>query len=320
MGKDLEAAADVAVKTCMGMVHGETAAVICDEPCFQIGRSLWKSVKKHGGEAIFCEIFPRRSNGEEPPAAVSDLLKRVDIALIPTSKSISHTEARREASRIGVRIATMPGITTDTMLRTLSADYVSIAKLSTRLAEFLEKGKTLNLKTAKGTDLTLDIERRQGYADTGLNHQRGSFSNLPAGEAYIAPMENRAFGRVVFDGSFAGVGILDPQNIVVEIENGYATKFSGGEKAKQLYNIMEPFGKPAFNIAELGIGTNDKAIVTGNVIEDEKVLGTVHVAFGDNRSMGGNIAVPSHLDGVIMDPTVIVDGMLLMDNGILKIT
>jgi leucyl aminopeptidase (aminopeptidase T) len=68
-------------------------------------------------------------------------------------------------------------------------------------------------------------------------------------------------------------------------------------------------------VAELGIGTNDKALITGNVLEDEKAIGTVHIAFGDNKSMGGKIRVASHLDGVIMDPTVYVDGNLIMKDG-----
>ena len=91
---------------------------------------------------------------------------------------------------------------------------------------------------------------------------------------------------------------------------------AAGEK---LYSIMEPFGKLAFNVAELGIGTHDKAQITGDVLEDEKAIGTVHIAFGDNKSMGGTIRVASHLDGVIMEPTVSVDGETIMEKGKLLI-
>lgn len=319
MEKSLKKSADIAINTCMGVKKTESVLVICDEPCRQIGYELFHSAKNSSREAVLCEIRPRSSNGEEPPKQVSELLKSFDVALIPTSKSLSHTDARREASKCGVRIATLPGITTDSMLRTLSADYNRIAVLSRKLAGILTSGKSVNIKTDKGTDITLAIDGRSGLPDTGLNHEKGNFSNLPAGEAYIAPIENSSSGVIVFDGSMAGIGILNNENITVRVKDGLATSFEHGEKAKKLYSIMEPFGQDAFNVAELGIGTNDNAVISGNVLEDEKVLGTVHIAFGDNKSMGGNIGVASHLDGVITSPTVSVDGKVIMEKGVLRI-
>ena len=113
----------------------------------------------------------------------------------------------------------------------------------------------------------------------------------------------------------AGVGILNSETINVKVDAGYATEITGGAGAEKLNSIMEPFGKLAYNLAELGIGTHDKALITGEVLEDEKVIGTVHIAFGDNKSMGGTIRVASHLDGVITEPTVIADGKMIMDKG-----
>ena len=110
-------------------------------------------------------------------------------------------------------------------------------------------------------------------------------------------------------------GILNNETINVKVEAGYATEITGGAAAEKLNSIMEPFGKLAYNLAELGIGTHDKALITGEVLEDEKVIGTVHIAFGDNKSMGGTIRVASHLDGVIKDPTVIADGEMILDKG-----
>lgn len=320
MNKQLSKASRIAVNTCMGVGKEEIVVIICDEPCRNIGYELWNCAKQSAAEAIFCEISPRNSNGEEPPSAVAELLRSVDVALIPTSKSMSHTDARREASKTGVRIATLPGITEETMIRTLNADYKMIGDLSRELAAILKGGKIVNIKTDIGTDVDLYIEGRESLADTGLNHSKGSFSNLPAGEAYIAPVENRSSGRIVYDGSMAAIGLLRDEVIEVNIADGYATDFRGGKSAEKLYQIMKPFGKNAFNVAELGIGTNDKALITGNVLEDEKALGTVHIALGDNMSMGGKIAVPSHLDGVIKKPTVTVDGEVIMEKGQLRIT
>jgi leucyl aminopeptidase (aminopeptidase T) len=159
------------------------------------------------------------------------------------------------------------------------------------------------------------IDERDGHADTGLNHNPGDFSNLPAGEGYIAPLEEKSEGVIVINGSMAGVGKLEDEEIIITVKEGFATEIRGGKAAEKLLSIMQPFGKLAFNVAELGIGTNDKALVIGNVLEDEKAIGTVHLAFGDNKSMGGTIRVASHLDGVIMKPTVYVDDKLIMEEG-----
>lgn len=312
---ELKNAALIALRDCMAIKEGEKVLIVTDEPARKIGYALWEGAKELGAEAIFTEIMTPKSNGEEPPAPVAELMKLVDVILIPTSKSLSHTDSRREASKKGVRIATLPGITEDMMTRTLNADYNEIAKKSDTFAEIISNASNIRITTELGTDINLAVEGREGHSDTGLNHNPGDFSNLPAGEAYVAPMEGLSEGIIVFDGSMAGVGILNDEVIKVKVEKGYATEITGGAGAEKLDSIMEPFGKLAYNLAELGIGTHDKALITGEVLEDEKVIGTVHIAFGDNKSMGGTIRVASHLDGVITEPTVIVDGKLIMDKG-----
>lgn len=313
--KELKNAALIALRDCMAIKEGEKVLIITDEPARKIGYALWEGAKELGTEAIFTEIMTPKSNGEEPPAPVAELMKLVDVILIPTSKSLSHTDSRREASKKGVRIATLPGITEDMMTRTLNADYNEIARKSDAFAEIISNASNIRITTEKGTDINLAVEGRDGHSDTGLNHNPGDFSNLPAGEAYVAPMEGLSEGIIVFDGSMAGVGILNSETINVKVDAGYATEITGGAGAEKLNSIMEPFGKLAYNLAELGIGTHDKALITGEVLEDEKVIGTVHIAFGDNKSMGGTIRVASHLDGVITEPTVIADGKMIMDKG-----
>ncbi len=315
----LMSAAMIAVKDCMAVKEGENVLVITDEPLRKIGYALWEAAKSLGAEAVITEILPRRSNGEEPPQPVAEFMKLMDVVLIPTSKSLSHTESRRNASKAGVRIATLPGITEDTMARTLNANYELIAERSNKLAGIISRGSNVRITSGIGTDINLVVEGREGHADTGLNHKPGDFSNLPAGEAYVAPLEGKSSGVVVFDGSMAGVGKLNNEVIRVKVEEGFATEITGGKGAERLLSIMTPFGKLAFNLAELGIGTHDKALITGSVLEDEKAIGTIHIAFGDNKSMGGTVRVASHLDGVVMKPTVSVDGELIMEDGRLLI-
>jgi len=308
-------ASTIAVRDCMGVKSDETVLIISDEPLREIGYSLWEVSKQYAKDAIYSEIVPRNSNGQEPPKEVAEFMKIFDVVLIPTSKSLSHTDSRRNASKLGARIATLPGITEDTMIRTLNADYIEIAKKSSILADLITRSSKIRITSDNGTDITMLTDGRKGHPDTGLNHSPGDFSNLPAGEAYVAPLEGTSTGKVVIDGSMAGIGLLGNQQIIIEVDQGFATKITGGSQAQRLFSLMEPFGKLAFNLAELGIGTNEKAKVIGNVLEDEKAIGTIHVAFGDNKSMGGVIRVASHLDGVILYPTVYFDNVTIMNEG-----
>ena len=79
--------------------------------------------------------------------------------------------------------------------------------------------------------------------------------------------------------------------------------------------LLTAHGEDGTNVAELGIGTNEKAKLTGNLLEDEKILGTCHVAFGASAAIGGTVQVPVHLDCVVMRPDVSVDGEPLVSAG-----
>jgi leucyl aminopeptidase (aminopeptidase T) len=300
---------------CMAITKGESVLVICDEPERRIGFVLWEAAKELGAEAMLLEIIPRSSNGEEPPPAVAAFMKVVDVLLCPTSRSLTHTDARRAASDAGVRAATLPGITEDCMVRTLTADYTKIAERSVRMAEVLSAGKKARVTSPAGTNIEFSIEGRTAHADTGLVHKPGDISNLPAGEAYLAPVEGTANGVIIFEAAVAGLGKLGKETIRIKVEDGYAVEITGGGPAAKLNSILEPHGKEAYNIAELGVGTNDKAIISGMILEDEKILGTVHMALGDNKSMGGKVGVSSHIDGLITRPTVLIDGREIMKDG-----
>jgi leucyl aminopeptidase (aminopeptidase T) len=312
--KELKEAALVALTDCMAARKGENLVVICDEPLRRIGQAFWETAGEIGTDAILCEIIPRTTNGEEPPRAVAALLKDCDIFVIPTSRSLTHTDARRKACANGARGATLPGITEDSMKRTLRADYRKIEERTLRVAGLVTGKSTARVTTKLGTDITMSIKGRTCHEDTGIVTTPGTFSNLPAGEAYLAPVEGTANGKMVIDGSCAGVGVVsDP--ITIEVADGFATKITGGRAAEELLGLVSQFGKEARNIAELGIGTNDAARLTGSILEDEKVMGTVHIALGDNISMGGEVSVPSHLDLIIKAPTLTIDGKELIKDG-----
>lgn len=311
----LDTASQIAIRDCMGAKKNEKILIITDEIKREIGLSLYENAIRLGYYALLVEMKSGKINGEEPPAEVAELMQKFDVVFCPTAKSLTHTNARRAASAKGVRIATFPGITKDVMIRGMNADYKKIAALSIKLKKILEKGKFVRVTAPAGTDISFSIEGRTAYASKGLFHAKGESGNLPTGETYLAPVEGTSNGIFVVDGSMAGLGLIKNANIKIEVENGYATLISGGKIANKLRKMLDEVGKDARNIAEFGIGTNDSAKLSGVLLEDEKVMGTIHIALGNNVSMGGSVNVPIHLDGVVKRPTVWLDNKLIMKEG-----
>ncbi|KKM10005.1 leucyl aminopeptidase [Clostridiales bacterium PH28_bin88] len=310
----LREAARVALVDCMGVKAGEVVLVVTDILQREVGGALLAVAGELGAEAMLMEMSPRENHGQEPPAAVAAAMREAEVVLMPTTKSLSHTRARWEANRAGARIASMPGITLQMMQRTLKGSYVEMAENCRRYASLLHGARQVRITTPAGTDLTMSLEGREAHPDTGLYLEPGQFGNLPAGEVYAAPLEGSTRGVLVIDGSMAGVGLLK-EPIRMRVEGGYATDIAGGAEAAKLQGILDRYNREARNIAELGLGMNPHAMITGLVLEDEKVLGTVHVALGDNSTFGGNVEVASHLDGVMLSPTVEVDGKVVLAGG-----
>ena len=311
---DLLSASVIAVRDCMGAQPGERVLIVTDERLRHIGYALHAAAVSLSLDVVLVEMRPRQTNGEEPPPDVAELMTKYDVVLCPTSKSLTHTDSRRAASAAGARVATLPGVTEDIMVRCMNADYHRIAERTYRLCERLAKTRTIRVTAPSGTDITMPVEGRQPHASSGLFREKGQWGNLPTGEAYLAPLEGRSNGVVVVDGSMAGVGMVR-QPLRIEVKDGYATDITGGPEAERLAALFEPHGQDARTVAEFGIGTNDKAILTGIILEDEKVMGTIHIAFGDNKSMGGSVRVASHLDGLIKQPTVWFDETMVMEDG-----
>ena len=315
MEAQLYEAALVAVRDCMGITGGETFLVVTDKAKRGIAEALWKAGCDLEAEAMIIEMIARKNHGEEPPTAVTEMMCKVDAVLCPTSTSLTHTEARRVACAAGARVGTLPDISEDCMIRCMRADYEMISKRTLRLSEILTAGSTARVTTAAGTDLTLPIAGIKAISSTGIIRDPGSFGNLPSGESYLMPEEGLASGRLVVDGAMAGVGMIGDEPLTIDVEGGFAREIRGGPEADRLVEMLDRHGPAARNIAELGVGTNDQAVITGQVLEDEKVMGTIHVALGNNITMGGTCDVSLHLDGVVCSPTMTVDGRVILDEG-----
>ncbi|MFB0533305.1 MAG: aminopeptidase [Desulfatiglandales bacterium] len=311
-------AAMIAVKNCLAVKPEETALVVTDTGKYDIALAFFSALHAVGADATLTIMTPRQYNGQEPPRDIAAAMKASDVVFIPTTRSLSHTKARMASSKAGARIASMPGITEDMMtVGGMTADYRKVSELSWKLTELLDKAKKVEITTAAGTNLVMSLEGRKPGTppDDGLYNEAGRWGNLPAGEAYIAPVEESVEGIAVIDGSMSPIGSLkDP--IRLRIEKGKAVAIEGGAEAAALRKLLEDIQDPnAYLVGELGIGTNEKARLIGNILEDEKVLKTVHIALGMNVDMGGKIDSKTHNDGIILNPTVKFDNRTVLEQG-----
>ncbi len=301
---ELERAVGVVVNDCLAVAAGEDVLVVCNPATESLGERLRACAQDAGADAVRAVIAERRSHAAEPPATVAAAMLDADVVLAPTVQSLSHTAARKAASEAGARIGTLPGVDEDILARLMSADIGELRRRGNALAEALDAASEARITCANGSDLRLALEGRAAIADAGELTQPGAFGNIPCGEGFISPSGGE--GRLVIDGSIATVGIPDePVTLTVE---GDRLVDATGTAGSALIELLAPHGPEASTVAELGIGTNEKATLTGNVIEDEKILGTAHVAFGASKAIGGTVQVPVHLDCVVMKPDLMLDG------------
>jgi leucyl aminopeptidase (aminopeptidase T) len=269
------------------------------------------------------EFYPYLATGQhgaEPGEEIARRMAQADVVIAITTYSLSHTDTREKACQAGARVASMPMFEPQMFYPggPMAADYQQVAEDSRAIAELLTVAQKAVIRSREGTDLSFSLAGRPGGVDGGIYTVKGAWGNLPAGEAYIAPVEGTAEGRVVVpkDG---GVDITEEMTLI--FQSGWVREIRGGGKGGDKLRQLMQFDSDAEehrlrrNLAELGIGTNPNAKSPTNVLEAEKIKGTVHVAVGDSAHMGGQISCDLHEDFILPQPDLILDGKLVIEAG-----
>ena len=309
--EELDRAVETVIGRCLGVRSGEQVVVVVDEQTSALGERLRAAAAQAGADAALCVMDARAEHGQEPPAPVAAALAAADVFIAPTAKSLSHTRARKAATDGGARGATLPGVTSSMLARLMACDLDALQRRSAELARLLDDADEARVTCPRGTDLRLDLSGRAGIADDGDLTGERAFGNLPCGEGFTSPLG--AEGRMV-TGCLASIGLPAGELPVLTIAGGRLVSATEPE-GERLLAALDAAGDLGRNVAELGIGTNERAELTGNILEDEKILGTVHVAFGASAGIGGTISVPVHLDCLILEPTVEIGGTRVLERG-----
>lgn len=297
----------------LGLAAGESVLVVTDAVMRPLGEAFADAARALTAEVDIDVIPVGERSGAEPPSGTARKMAGADVALLVTATSLSWTNARRTATDGGTRVASMPRLDESILRRTLTIDYEPVRDRVNRVCDRLDRTARVQVTTPSGTDLTLSIEGRVAHGRKGgLYREPGQWGNLPCGEAFVAPVEGSARGVYVVDASHGGVGTV-AEPIRIGVEGGRAVRIEGGTEAAHLRDLLESVGEPeAYNLAEFGIGCNHAARICGITLEDEKVLGTCHLALGRNDLFGGTVRASVHVDGVLTRPRVRLDGEELL--------
>ena len=295
----------------------EEVLLIFDEGTVCVAEAFRKAGNEAGMTVRECRIAVTASNGSDPDAETCQKMKNASVIIGATTNSLTHCHAMTIARNHGARAVTLPGITRELFARSVPEDAVKMRENGEMFLKELSGKHKCFLSTEEGTLLTFETGTVPFESDDGFFAEKGMVGNIPSGEVFGIP-ENMS-GTLVVDGSIAGFPWKKGmEKAKILIENNMAVKFEG-TRGKELEKALDIAGKMGRKVAEFGIGLNSSLSLSGNLLEDEKVKGTIHIAFGNDAGMGGKNDVPVHIDCLVQNPTLEVDGKILMEKGVWKI-
>jgi leucyl aminopeptidase (aminopeptidase T) len=310
-----------AMTQCAAVQPGENVVIACDTNKMRLAEALAAAAYAVGGMPTIVTFPPTGAHGAQVPKAVVGACARSDVFFLPTSWSMTHTDARIEAIANGSRGSTMCEVTEDCLCAGgILGDYEENDRVGRKLGEFLAKGETIRMVSEAGTDLTAKITGRPVQYETGLFKNPGDFAALPNSEVNISPIEGTTEGVIVGNVRLMGYGIILDEPVTIEVKGGEVTQVRGGKGAEYLSATLKSFNdQTAFNLAEFAVGLNPHCREYATNLEDLGKLGFGHHGIGSNYAIGGSVKAPCHIDIIYSEASLIVDDKVLLDKGEVRV-
>lgn len=288
---------------------GEKVVVVTDRDSCRIFDNICDAVSMFRCKLTKVRI-PRKRSHSAPLRNLKKTFNESDVIIAVTDKSITHSpETRIARKKHGVRVISMVEVEERLFVKAMKARQRRIARISSRLAKLLRRSQYVRVTTPSGANFTVKTERKAISIDDGDSTRKGSLNNVPYGEVCIAPV-NMADGIVAID--FARNYIKPADRAKVTLKKGKISKNNAAAKAFVAY-LKRADGNKALRIVELGFGTNpEHKNLAYNVIHDEKIYGSVHVAFG---GFGDKRKCRIHEDVVLLKPTVFLGKKRVIKDG-----
>ncbi len=344
----LKEAARAALGDVLGLREGEELLIVTDtgEDAFHMARLLSDEARRMGGKAVIA-VQGQKTTFDDTDRLVLEAIRACPDITITMCTGLSGNDpfgyytgyVCRDGEKYDhalfalsdgdrrMRCLICEGATADVLRRCVAVDYSSISENAALFTGAFKNASDVQVTTPAGTDVTFSIKGREAYAEDGVSRAPGEWSDLPIGEMRISPVVGSANGVIVFDGTMDLIkdSLIPKTPVRVFVKDGYVTSIDGGREARMLLDAIRggekmakkkglpEYGKNARSLGELGIGINPAAHISGNLIEDEKVVGTAHFAIGYNYDNDAEAFI--HQDCLVMRPSIWVDGKQIMRDG-----
>jgi 2,5-dihydroxypyridine 5,6-dioxygenase len=306
-----------AMTQCAAVRPGENVVIACDTNKMRIAEALAAAAYAVGGVPTIAAFLPTMAHGAQVPKAVVGACARSDVFFLPTSWSMTHTDARIEAIQNGARGSTMCEVTEDCLCAGgIQGDYEENDRVARRIGAILSTSTKIRMTSPAGTDLEAKITDRPVQYETGLFREPGQFAALPNSEVNISPIEGTTEGVIVGNVRLMGYGIIRDEPVTIQVKEGRVTGVSGGNAADYLNETLKSFNDPtAYNLAEFAVGLNPFCRTYATNLEDLGKLGFGHHGIGSNYAIGGKVLAPCHIDVIYSEATLEIENRVVLDKG-----
>lgn len=307
------------VDTCAKVQPDEDVIVVTDFQATHIAERIAVAVRERDANVSMTVMEPREHNGNEPPATVAAAMREAEVIFHVTTRSITHTQAAVEAKDERTRWLSLIKFTPEQLITGgLYADFETIRPYCDEMAQRFTAAEEAHITSPQGTDVTVDLRGQGGNSHPGLADTPGSHTGLVHIEANISPVEGGTNGTVVFDGAIPDldIGALD-EPVTMEIEDGSVVSVKGGKEAERIKGVWAEYDTPAVhNIAQLAVGMNPECKEFNEWFShNHGRYGNVHFGIGTSTILGGETQTPVHFDAMIAEPTLELDGEVVLGDG-----
>jgi len=304
---------------CLGIRAGEQIVLLTDDGTDQgVVTGLLDSVAARDGIALAALMPAPRLPGAEPPRAVAAMMLAAGAVIELTSLFIGSSQARRDATARGVRYLAMPGVRMETFRQggPIDVDFERLRTDAERVGRAWGSARAFRLTSRAGTDLRGSVDGRPGRVLHGMAREPGSYMAPPDVESGTAPVEGTASGTVVIDGDllFMGQGPLR-EPVALHVEDGRVRGIEGAESHRLTRMLELCADEQMMNLAEVSVAFNPAGTICAVPMETESARGTAHVALGNSIAYGGRVNAVAHLDCVMRDATLELDGHEVIAEG-----
>ena len=312
---------DNVLDQCLAVAAGEEVVLLADEgtdPAVVSG--LTSGIFERGGTPLVAHMPSPALPGAEPPAAVAAMMRESSAIIELTSLFIGSSAARRAATSAGARYLAMPGVRLDTFRPDgpLAVDFERLRIDAEKIGTAWGRATTFRLTSRGGTDLRGSVEDRPGRVLHGMAREPGAYMAPPDVESGTAPVEGTASGVVVIDADllFMGEGPLS-EPVVLHVERGELTGVEGPARGRLMSMLERCRDDRMSNIAEVSVAFNPAGTVCSVPMETESSRGSAHIALGNSIAYGGRVDAIAHLDCVMRDAVLELDGQVVIAEGTL---